>query len=219
MTSLRGLARVAYKDSQDKGTAKQAVAVAAPDHFRLELFSPVGVAALVTSDGRTLAAYFPGEKTLYRGAATPLNVARFTRVMLSAREIAGLLLGLPVLPSDGEAGTVRLDAEYDWYRLDCLLPGGSSQVMWFEQKTLRLMRAELLAGNGTAVTRVSLADYREVNGQAFPFEIILSDLQGKQEAAVYYERVELNPHPPDALFALAPIAGVREINADALAVE
>jgi hypothetical protein len=204
-----------YKDPQEKGTAKQAVAVAAPDRFRLELFSPVGIAALVTSDGRTLSAYFPREKTLYRGAATPLNVARFTRVMRSAQEIAGLLLGLPVLPPTSGAGTVRFDTDKGWYRLDFPLSGGGGQVLWFEQATLRLRRAETLTDNGTVASRVSLAEYHEVNGQAFPFEIVLSDLQGQQEAAIYYERVELNPHPADSLFALAPIAGVQEIDADA----
>ena len=58
ITSLRGLARIVYKDTAEKGTARQAVAVTAPDHFRLELFSPVGIAALVTTDGQQLAAPF-----------------------------------------------------------------------------------------------------------------------------------------------------------------
>jgi outer membrane lipoprotein-sorting protein len=219
LTSLRGLARVVYADQQDKGTAKQAVAVAAPDRFRLELFSPVGIALLVTSDGHTLAAYSPQDKTIYRGAATPLNVARFTRVMLSTREIAGLLLGLPVLALNGEAGTVRLDPDTGRYRLAFPLPGGGTLVLWFDQKALLLTRWEVLAGDGATLSRVSLADYRAVNGQAFPFEIVLSDAQGKQEASIYYERVELNPPLPDSLFTLAPITGVSELDVDASAAE
>src|SRR5262249_23997441 len=75
LTSLRGLAGVVYSDPQDKGTAKQAVAVSVPDRFRLELFSPIGIASLSACDGHLLAAYFPKEKTIYRGAATPLNIA------------------------------------------------------------------------------------------------------------------------------------------------
>ena len=89
----------------------------APDQFRLELFSPIGIMSLITCDGRALAAYFPREKTIYRGTATPLNVARFTRVMLSARDIASLLLGLPpVLPLDNVVGTVGFDADKGWFR-------------------------------------------------------------------------------------------------------
>ena len=219
LTSLRGLARVVYTDPRDRGTAKQAVAVAAPDRFRLELFSPIGIVSLITCDGRALAAYFPQEKTIYRGAATPLNAARFTRVMLSAREIASLLLGLPILPLDSAAGTVGFDADRGWFRLDFPLPGGGTYMLWFAQKTLLLTRWEMLTSDGTVLARVSLADYRRVNDQDFPFEIALSDPQGKQEASVYYERVELPPRLPDSLFTLAPIAGVQEVDVDALAVE
>ncbi len=122
LTSLRGLARVTYKDANDKGSAKQAIAVAAPDRFRWELFSPIGVAALVTSNGTRLSTYFPGEKILYRGAATPENVARFTRVFLSPREIVGLLLGAPVLPPMKGNCTVRLDTDHNWLQLICLNP-------------------------------------------------------------------------------------------------
>ena len=216
LTSLRGLARVTYADSQDKGTAKQAVAVSAPDRFRLELFSPIGIASLSVCDGHALAAYFPTDKTLYRGAATPPNIARFTRVMLSPREVASVLLGLPQLPSQGEARTVSLDSERGWYRLDLLQPEGGGQVWWFEPKTWLLMRWEILADNGTVAARVNLADYRTINGQVFPFEIVLADLRSKQAASVFYEQVELNPSLSDTLFTLAPINGVREIDVDAL---
>ena len=95
ITSVRGVARVTYRGPEESGSAKQAVAVHAPNQFRLELFSPVGIAALTACNGDTLSAYFPGQKVLYRGQATPFAIARFTRVMLSAQEITGLLLGAP----------------------------------------------------------------------------------------------------------------------------
>ena len=214
MTSLRGLARIVYKDTAEKGTARQAVAVSAPDHFRLELFSPVGIAALVTTDGQQLAAYLPQEKTMYRGAATPLNAARFLRVMLSARQVTSLLLGLPLLPLDVDGGTVRLDTELAHYELTVPIPGGSTQRFVCEQKTQRLMRWEVQNREGLLLAQMTLADYRTVQGQEFPFEIALVDLQGNQEATIYYEQLELNPTLPPTLFTLAPIAGVQETNLD-----
>jgi outer membrane lipoprotein-sorting protein len=216
LTSLRGLARVVYADPQNKGTAKQAVAVSIPDRFRLELFSPIGIASLVVCDGHSLAAYFPKEKTIYRGAATPLNVARFTRVMLSPRAIVGVLLGLPIPPQYQEARPVTLDADRGWYRLGLTLPEGGTQVWWFDPRTLLLTRWEALGDNDAVVARMNLNDYRLVNGQYFPFEIGLSDLSGQQEVSIYYERVELNPQLPDTLFTLAPLNGVQEIDIDAL---
>lgn len=219
LTSLRGLARVVYSDPYEKSTAKQAVAVSAPDRFRLELFSPIGIASLVACNGHTLVAYFPGEKLLYRGAATPLNAARFTRVMLSAREVASLLLGLPVLPPPRDTATVSFDEGTGWIRLEFSLVEGGTQQLWFEQKTLQLRRWQVLTSDGIVIKRVSLAEYGQVNGQDFPFEITLSDPQGKQEASIHYERVELSPQLPDSLFALAPIAGVQEINTDTFGTE
>ena len=215
LTSLRGLARVVYKDAQEKGTAKQAIAVSAPDRFRWELFSPIGVAALVTSNGKVLSTYFPGEKVLYRGSATEENVARFTRVLLSPQEIVGLLLGTPVLPPTNASCTVRLDAYWDWYHLHCPASVKEGLDLWFEKQTLRLRRAEMSTETGTVTKRMDLADYRIVGKQIFPFEIVLFDFQHQQQASIFYERVELNPQPADSIFTLASIAGVREIDADA----
>jgi hypothetical protein len=210
------LARVVYADPRDKGTAKQAVAVSIPDRFRLELFSPIGIASLSACDGQVLAAYFPKEKTIYRCAATPLNIARFTRVMLSPREVVGVLLGLPVLPPYQEAGPVTLDADRGWYRLGLTLRGGGAQVWWFDPRTLLLTRWEVLGDNNAVVARMSLNDYRAVSGQEFPFEVVLSDTRSQQEVSLYYEKVELNTDLPDPLFTLAPLNGVQEIDCDTL---
>jgi outer membrane lipoprotein-sorting protein len=214
ITSLRGLARIVYKDTAEKGTARQAVAVTAPDHFRLELFSPVGIAALVTTDGQQLAAYLPQEKTVYRGAATPRNAARFLRIMLSASQVTSLLFGLPLLPLGVDGGTVRLDTESAHYELTVPIPGGGTQKFVHEQKTRRLMRWEVRSEEGLLLAHMTLADYRTVQGQEFPCEIALVDLQGNQEATIYYEQLELNPTLPPTLFTLAPIAGVQETNLD-----
>ena len=215
LTSLRGLARVTYKDSEEKGTARQAVAVVAPDHFRVELFSPIGIAALVTTDGQRLAAYFPKEKTIYRGAANAENAARFLRIMLSAGDIASLLLGLPFSIPHEENSTVRFEADHNWYVLSVPEEGGSSQTLIFDAQKRHLLKWEALSSDGSVLARMALAEYRAVQGQEFPFEIILTDLQGGQEAGIYYERVEINPTLTDTLFTLAPISGVQEVDLDA----
>ena len=101
ITGLRGLAKVSYRDSIERGSATQAVALAAPDRFRLEMFTLLGVAAIHTCDGQQLAAYLPRDKVLYRGVASPFNIARLTRVLLSAREVTRLLMGLPPFPVEG----------------------------------------------------------------------------------------------------------------------
>lgn len=215
LTSLRGLARVTYKDSEGKGTARQAVAVVAPDHLRVELFSPVGIAALITTDGQRLAAYFPKEKTVYRGAASAENAARFLRITLSANEIASLLLGLPLSIPAVEKSAVRLDVDHGWYVLSTANAGGGSQRLTFDAQKRHLLKWEALDDEGTVLARMAMADYRVVQGYEFPFEIVLTDLRGGQEAGIYYERVEVDPPLADSLFTLVPITGVQEVDLDA----
>jgi outer membrane lipoprotein-sorting protein len=214
LTNLRGLARVTYKDSEEKGGARQAVAVRAPDHIRVELFSPIGIAALVTTDGQRLSAYFPKEKTIYRGVASAENAARFLRIMLSASDIVNLLLGLPFSIPQEESANVRFDADRNWYVLSVSEEGGNSQTLVFDAQKRHLLRWEALNSDGTVSARMALADYRVLQGQEFPFEIVLTDFQGGQEAGIYYERVEINPPLANTLFTLAPIPGVQEVDLD-----
>lgn len=214
---LRGVAEVKYAGPQEKGSAKQAVAVATPNQFRLEVFSLLGVASLLTCDGRTLAAYFPREKVLYRGAATPLNIARFTRVALAAREVADLLLGFPVVSPRSERGNVSFDSDTGWYRLDIVVSGNNTQTWWFDTQSMFLRRWELTESSGEVIARMNVTDYHAVADLYFPFSIEFVDPQGQQKAAITYERVELNPALAESLFTLDSIAGVQEIDMDAVA--
>jgi outer membrane lipoprotein-sorting protein len=213
--SVRGLARVTYKDSEEKGSARQAVAVSAPDHFRVELFSPIGIAALVTTDGQQLAAYFPKEKTIYRGAASAEHAGRFLRIVLSVSDISSLLLGLPFSLPNEQDSTVRRDTEHDWYVLSAPINDENRQTLVFDTRKHQLLKWEVQNPEGTVLARMELADYRTVQGQEFPHEILLTDIQGGQEAGIYYEQVELNPVLTDTLFTLKPITGVQEENLDA----
>jgi outer membrane lipoprotein-sorting protein len=212
--SVRGLARITYKDSEEKGSARQAVAVSAPDHFRIELFSPIGIAALVTTDGQQLSAYFPKEKMIYRGSASAENIGRFLRIMLSVSDISSLLLGLPFSLPNAENSTVHRDAENDRYVLTAPINDENRQILMFDTHNYQLRKWEVQSPKGTVLARMVLGEYRAIQGHEFPCAIELTDLQGGQEAGIYYEQVELNPALADTLFTLNPITGVQEENLD-----
>ena len=218
ISSVRGVARVTYHGPEERGSAKQAVAVHAPNQFRLELFSPVGIAALTTCNGDTLSAYFPGQKVLYRGQATPFAIARFTRVMLSAQEISGLLLGSPPMRAqmvEDAVPTVSLDRERGWYRVEFAFAEVGSQVLWFDQRTMLLQQWERVGLDDQVVTQLQLAAYQKIQGQYFPHEIHLTDHFGQQELGIYYEQLELNPALSASLFKIPSIPGVQEITMEA----
>jgi outer membrane lipoprotein-sorting protein len=227
LVALRGAARVEYQDAHERGSARQALVVARPDRFRLETFSPVGIAFLTTSDGKTLAAYFPRENTIYRGAATPLNIARYLRVVLSVKEVVNLLLGFPPVLSQVEGAVhtsvaearVSFAGDQGRYRLELSLSNVGKQVLWFDNRTLLLAKSEDIAPDGSLLFTASFADYREINSLRFPFEITFYNEQRKWRVTLHYERVELNPDLADNLFSLPSRPGVKEVGVDAVLEE
>ena len=212
--SVRGVTRVTYRGAQETGTARQAVAAQAPNQFRLELFSLLGIAALTTCNGEILTAYFPSQKVLYRGQATPFAIARFTQMMLSAQEVTDLLLGIPpITASTAQAAvpTVTLDAERGWHRIEFMFAEVGSQVLWFDARTTLLQQWERLGLDGQVLARLQLAEYQKIHGLDFPREILLKDHVGQQELGLYYEQVELNPALAESLFTIPAVPGVQEI--------
>ena len=214
ITGLRGLAKVSYRDAHEKGSATQAVALAAPDRFRLELFTLLGVAAIHTCDGQQLAAYLPRDKVLYRGVASPFNIARLTRVLLSAREVTRLLMGLPPFPVEGTVVPVHREPA-GTYRLDFRRSNGSLTTLRFDSATKRLTGWAVRDATGTLQAQGELGDYRPVQDIFFPFAISLSDAQGAQQVSLAYQEVSVGPVPPAALFRLDAPTGVEEIDIDA----
>jgi outer membrane lipoprotein-sorting protein len=210
------VARVEYQDTHERRSARQAIVVARPDRFRLEIFSPVGIAFLTTCDGRTLAAYSPQENTIYRGAATPLNLARYLHVVLSVREAVDLILGFPAVHTSIAETRISLDGDRDRYRLELSLSNAGKQVLWFDKRTLLLTKSEEIASDGSLLFAVNFTKYQEINSLWFPFEIAFFNEQEKWRVALHYERVELNPNLTDNLFSLPSKPGVKEVEVDAL---
>ena len=214
ITGLRGLAKVSYQDTHERGSATQAVALATPDRFRLELFSLLGVTAIHTCDGQRLAAYFPRDNVLYRGVASPSNIARLTQVLLSAREITRVLLGFPPFLVEGAVTPVRREPT-GTYRVDLPRTDGSSAILWFDSDTRRVTAWAVRDTAGTLQAQGELGDYRQVQGVFFPFAINLSDAQGAQQVSLTYKEVSVGPVLSASLFRLDAPAGVQEIDIDA----
>ncbi len=214
--TLRGLVRVEYEDGKRKESGRQVVAVAGPDRFRLETFSPVGLASLAVCDGEKLAVYFPQENTVYRGAATPLNLARFLGVALSPREAVALLLGL--LPLDGEGAQVKLGLEENegLYRLELFWPNAEKQLFWFDRHTLHLLRSKEFGPHQAPSFEAYFAAYQKVQDLWFPLEMTFLDQESHRRVVLSYERVELNQDLPAELFTFPPQPGTKEVVLDRL---
>lgn len=214
LTGLRGTATLSYRDAEQRGSVTQAVAVETPDRFRLEIFSLLGVAAVHVCDGQRLAAYFPREHVVYRGVASPANLGRFTRLHVSAGQVARLLLGLPPFPFATSAAEVRRDPP-DGYRLDLPRADGGRAMLRFDTHTRQLGGWTIADPSGHIRVAGELRDYRAVAGRWFPFTMRLSDPVAGREISLEYREVSLDPTPSAALFTLDVPDGVQEIDLDA----
>lgn len=211
---LRGLAKVTYRDAEQRGSATQAVAVALPDRFRLESFSLLGVAALHACDGQTLAAYFPREGVVYRGAATPATIARFTRLHLSPGQVVRLLLGLPPFAVGTDGAEVRADPN-GRYKVHLPHPDRGHATLWFDAQARRLRGWDVVGASGNVHARGELDDYRPVAGRMVPFTIRLSDPEAGRHVRVEYRELEASAELPASLFTVSVPAGVEKIDLDA----
>lgn len=211
---LRGLAKVTYRDAEQRGSATQAIAIALPDRFRLESLSLLGVAALHVCDGGSLAAYFPREGVVYRGSANPVTIARFTRLHLSPGQVVRLLLGLPPFAVGTDGARVRAEPN-GGYRVDLPHFDRGHARLWFDAQTGWLHGWEVADEAGEVRARGELDDYRSVAGRMIPFTIRLSDPNAGRHVRVEYRELTPSPALPDALFTVDMPAGVEEIDLDA----
>jgi hypothetical protein len=156
----------------------------------------------VTAGGR-LAIWDARGGTLYRGAATPENVARLVRLPLPPEELVAILCGWPAL--DGEAA--RADA-------------GRGHVTLEVRDGARTTTARVVAG--AAVSRAIVRDGRggydvewgqrvRVNGAAGPGDVTLSSDRPRVEVELTWPEPEANAPLEDALFELRAPAGARVV--------
>lgn len=208
---VQGDARVRVAGGGMRGTIPAFIAAEKPDRLRIEGRDFFGnpVAVLVTAEGR-LALYDARERTFYRGAATPQNLALLVPLPLEPAELVSILCGTP--PLVGEAvraepgrGYVTLELRSGG-RATLLRVGAGAAVQW----------AALSGGAGAPDHQVRFGDFRHdlVAGARFPAAISLWSETPKVELELAWSEVEPNAALDATLFRLVAPAGVREVDLD-----
>jgi len=212
LTSLRGLAHVSYERGDERGGSRHAVVVEAPDRFRLEVLSPLGALAVVTSDGGEFAVWVRREHRTYRGPATAESVAAYTGLPIGVADVAAVLLGLPperrvtgrpVVVRDEDAGLIRVHTAIE----------GGRQEIWFAPDSLLPVASETTLA-AAQVLRVGLADYRTIAGVAFPLDVSMRLVPDGGSVRVRYEAPTIGVAIAGDLFVFPPRPGVEEVQLD-----
>jgi hypothetical protein len=212
---------------RDRLRASQAILVETPASFRLEALSPFGVTYAVASDGRELAIMIPGERTVYRGAASAPTLGMATGVAASSAEVAEVLLGLPPVPalslgsawvsSGREAGLATGDVPGE-IEPTVLLHAysndapGDTFVIGFARLTgtddVVAVFFERISADGEKLLEARFANFRRVGDVQLATSITVRT--PKAEAIMQYGDVTVNPGVERGRFSLATPSGMRE---------
>lgn len=193
LQSLRSLARVSYRVSRERGAFDAAVLVRRPHRLRLEAFSLVGAALIVTVDDGEVTGFLPSEARYYRGRTSRENLFRATQILLELDEMVALLMGLP--PVDSGAGW---DAEAPDLRRT--LPDGSTDVLTFDPDGTAPVGWRRLGPNGEPQYVATFEDFSDTPFGRFPLKITLETPPLRRFYQIRYDKPELNVALPESHF-------------------
>ncbi len=205
--SVRGDARIRIRSPDGSGTLSALVAAERPDRVYVQTVDFFGntLAVLATSGG-ALSLYDARAGVLYRGPATPQNVARLIPIPLSPEDLAAILCGAaPLLdgvaeraePGRGHVTLTLVAGE----RTESLRVGPGARV---ERAALRVAGAQ---GWDLEIDRTAAAE-----GGAFPEQVLLSTDSPEVKLHLTWQEAEWNAPVDAALFTPAPPRGARIVD-------
>jgi hypothetical protein len=206
--TVRGSARVGVATPDTTGSLDAWIAAEKPDRVRIETLDFFGnpASVLVAAGGR-FALHDARAGVLYRGEATPENLARLLPLPLGAGELATLLCGsAPIL--DGRA----VAAEPDGGAMRLEIEGGTGrQLLWAgEGAALRAARLEPAPGSPAPGWSAEFDVFRRRAGARVPTDSELRTPRGRVTLH-WKEDLEVNGTVDPAAFRLETPRGVRVV--------
>jgi outer membrane lipoprotein-sorting protein len=195
--SLRAVARVRYTSPSESRRAKQIIVAERPDRLRLEVLSPFGTVFVLSATDGTLAAYSRDESTVYRGSASPENLARYAGVDLPIAMAVDLLLGTP--PVGGAEGGVVSRSERGVQLWQNTAQG--AQVTWFTA-LFEPVRYEQRDAEGYVQLRATFDAFASVDGMRLPTLLDLELPPSRERIEIMLRDPEVNPVLARSVFAL-----------------
>ncbi len=191
--SLRSLARIRYQTGNRRGGFNAAVLVRRPHRLRLEAFSVVGAALVLTVDDGTVTGFLPAEAQFYRARTSRRNLFAATQILLELDEMVALMLGLPPVDPKAvwdigsrELRRVRADGSTDILTFDA---GGSAPIRW-----------QRLGPSGQVWYIATFDDFSDTAVGRFPLKIRLETPPLKRSYEIRYDSPELNVTLPESHF-------------------
>lgn len=204
LQSLRGLARITYRAAGQRRAFNAAVLVRRPHRLRLEAFSLVGAALILTVDDDEFTGFLPSEARFYRARTSRQNLFRATELLLELEEMVALMMGLPPVRSEGA------------WRADGLVlrrtrAGGGTDVLTFDAEVRAPVRWQRFGPSGKPSYVATFEDFADTAAGPFPLKITLETPPLRRSYEIRYDEPELNVTLPESHFVQELPEGVVRI--------
>jgi len=207
--AVQGEARLRVRSGRGSGNVRQFTAAERPDRIHLEELDFFGnpVAVLVAAGGR-FAFYDSRQRVLYRGAATPANLARLVPLQLSAEDLVSFLLGTAPL-IDGTPVEAAPDGSRVRLRLES---GGARQELWVgEHAAVEKAVRTPDRGPGPGEWEAEFSRHQERHGAWFPGLVSVRSRSAGVDVELNWSEVEVNGALDPRLFDEPAPKGARVV--------
>lgn len=193
LKSLRGLARISYRAAGKRRAFNAAVLVRRPHRLRLEAFSLVGAALILTVDDEEVTGFLPSKARFYRARTSRQNLFRATELLLELEEMVALMMGLP---------PVRAGAGWraDGLALRRARAGGGADVLTFDAQIQAPVRWQRFGPSGKPWYVATFEDFADTPAGPFPLKITLETPPLQRSYQIRYDKPELNVTLPESHF-------------------
>ena len=207
IVSISAKARVRGTLGDEDFSLDEIILARRPGDLRLESLGPFGGTQLllVVHDG--LARVFtPSDRVCYVGEATVEVLADWVFMPIRPSGIVDILLSVPA-GDDAESIREIAGPVEGAFRVEFRSGDGRFRRLWFEERTLRLVRAELGGGGDASLVDVQYGDYREIDGVDFPCRIDISSPGKASQFRIIMRDIEINAPIEEDLFGFVPPVG------------
>jgi hypothetical protein len=178
-----------------------------PASLKVEVLDFLGRTILsFATDGAEVQVLSPRENKLFRGPATPKNLAAFIPPSVGLPQALRLLAGaLPLSP--GKPDHVEYLPASGRHLLEWRTGGALQERLWVEAQGLYPVQEEWFGGAGETRFTAELAGFGAL-APDLPEKITLKTTTPKMELRLVYRELKLNPPLTPADLTLTPPAGV-----------
>ncbi len=208
--SVRGDARIRIQSPDGSGTVSALVAAERPDRVYVQTLDFFGnTLAVLATKGGALTLYDARARVLYRGPATPANLARLVPIPLTPEDLAAILCGgAPLL----DGAPVRAEPGRGFVTLE--LAAGERRETLRVGPGAAVQRAALRAGaaGGPGGWELEIDRAEAPEGGTFPEELRLSAGPPEVRLRLAWQQAEWNAPIDAALFSPPPPRGARIVD-------